>query len=164
MPSYRYEALDGDGRSRYGSIEALTPRAARDALRSQGLAPVEIGAPSEVAQAGSGGWQRGLSSDEVSLVTRQLATLLMSGTPLEQSLAAIAQQAERLTVRKSLERVRAGVVAGQNLSQAMSGQPQTFAPLYRGLVAVGGETGQLAGVLARLADYLESRQALRQKL
>ena len=163
MPAYRYEALDGDGRSRYGSIEAHSPRAARDALRSQGLAPVEVEAQREAAVA-SKGWHRGLPAADVNLITRQLATLLMSGTPLEQSLAAVAEQADRPVVRKTAERVRAGVVAGQSLAQAMSAEPQTFSPLYRGLVAVGGETGQLAGVLTRLADYLEGRQALRQKI
>ena len=163
MPSFRYEALDGDGRSRYGSIEALTPRAARDALRAQGLAPVDVEAARETA-ATSQRWHPGLRADDVSLVTRQLATLLVSGTPLEQALAAVSQQADRAAVRKTLERVRAGVVAGQSLAQAMSADPQTFSALYRGLVAVGGETGQLAGVLARLADYLEARQALRQKI
>ena len=163
MPSFRYEALDGDGRSRYGSIEALTPRAARDALRAQGLAPVDVEAARETA-ATAQRWHPGLRADDVSLVTRQLATLLVSGTPLEQALAAVSQQADRAAVRKTLERVRAGVVAGQSLAQAMSADPQTFSALYRGLVAVGGETGQLAGVLARLADYLEARQALRQKI
>src|SRR4051812_25240628 len=116
MASYRYEALDGDGRSRYGSIEALTPRAARDALRAQGLAPVDIEAGRETSSSSSSSsssaqrWHAGLRADEVSLITRQLATLLASGTPLEQSLAAVAQQADRAVVRKTLERVRTGVV------------------------------------------------------
>src|SRR5258705_5768219 len=95
MNSFRYEALDGDGRSRYGSILALTPRAARDALRAQGLAPVEITAAPDSEGSATRRWRRGLSADDVSLITRQLATLLVSGTPLEQSLTAVAQQAER---------------------------------------------------------------------
>jgi general secretion pathway protein F len=164
MPTYRYEALDTAGGSRFGSLEAPTPRAARDALRAQGLAPVEVSVVQTSAASASGGWQRGLPADEVSLITRQLATLLVSGTPLEQTLAAVAEQADRPRTRLSLERVRAGVMGGQSLAQALGAQPQTYSPLYRGLVAVGGETGQLAGVLARLADYLEARQALKQKI
>jgi general secretion pathway protein F len=166
MPSFRYEALDADGRSRYGSVDALSPRAARDALRAQGLAPVDVSESQQEAQPADGGssWRRGLSADETSLVTRQLATLLVAGSPLEQALSAVSRQAERAAIRHTLERVRDGVVAGQSLAQAMSAEPRTFSPLYRGLVAVGGETGRLAGVLARLADYLEARQALRQKI
>lgn len=164
MPSYRYEALDETGRSRFGSLDALTPRAARDALRAQGLAPVEVDAAGSADSAVAGGWKRGLPADEISLLTRQLATLLVSGTPLEQSLAAVAQQADQPRTRQSLEQVREGVVGGQSLAQALAAQPQTYSPLYRGLVAVGGETGQLASVLARLADYLEARQALKQKI
>lgn len=166
MPSFRYEALDADGRSRYGSVDALSPRAARDALRAQGLAPVDVSESQQEAQpaGGASSWRRGLSADETSLVTRQLATLLVAGSPLEQALSAVSRQAERAAIRQTLERVRDGVVAGQSLAQAMSAEPRTFSPLYRGLVAVGGETGRLAGVLARLADYLEARQALRQKI
>lgn len=164
MPSFRYEALDAEGRSRFGSVDALNPRAARDVLRSQGLAPVDVVATQQRAAAGSGSWRRGLSADEISLVTRQLATLLVAGSPLEQALAAVSRQAERAAIRETLERVRDGVVAGQSLAQAMLAEPATFSPLYRGLVAVGGETGRLAGVLGRLADYLEARQALRQKI
>ena len=164
MPNYRYEALDSAGRSRFGSLDALTPRAARDALRAQGLAPVEVNAADAAESTISGAWKRGLPADEISLLTRQIATLLVSGTPLEQALAAVAQQADQPRTRQSLEQARAGVVGGQSLAQALAAQPQTYSPLYRGLVAVGGETGQLAIVLARLADYLEARQALKQKI
>ena len=166
MPSFRYEALDASGRSRFGSIEAQTARAARDALRTQGLAPVEVNtADAGAAKAPSAsGWSRGLPADEVSLLTRQLATLMQSGTPLEQALGAVAQQADQVRTRRSLERVREGVVGGQSLAQSLAAQPQTYSPLYRGLAAAGSETGQLAGVLARLADYLEARQALKQKI
>ena len=83
---------------------------------------------------------------------------------LEQALAAVAQQADQARTRRSLEQVREGVVGGQSLAQALAAQPQTYSSLYRGLAAVGGETGQLSGVLARLADYLEARQALKQKV
>ena len=163
MPTFRYEALDPSGRSRFGSLEAVTARAARDQLRAEGLAPVDV-AESEISAATRSGWSRGLPADEVSLVTRQLATLLQSGTPLEQALAAVAQQADQARTRRSLEQVREGVVGGQSLAQALAAQPQTYSSLYRGLAAVGGESGQLSGVLARLADYLEARQALKQKV
>ncbi|MEO8135674.1 MAG: type II secretion system inner membrane protein GspF [Betaproteobacteria bacterium] len=163
MPTYRFEALDAAGRSRFGSLDAPAPRGARDELRAQGLLPVEVVA-AVAAPSHTGTFQRGLPAAEVSLITRQLATLLVSGTPLEQSLAAVGQQAERSETRRALERVRDAVVAGQSLAQALAGQPQTFSSLYRGLVAVGGETGQLAAVLERLADYLDARQALKQKI
>ena len=167
MPSFRYEALDPTGRSRFGSVDAASARAARDQLRAQGLAPVAVD-ESEAADVGHGAarsrWTRGLPSDEVSLITRQLATLLQSGTPLEQSLGAVAQQSDRAATKASLEQVREQVVAGQSLAQALAAQPQTYSPLYRGLAAVGAETGQLGQVLTRLADYLEARQALKQKI
>ena len=163
MTAYRYEAVDAGGRSRYGSLEAASPRAARDALRAQGLAPVEVAAETQPVKR-AGGWGRGLPAAEVSLITRQFATLQLAGTPLEQTLAAVAEQSDRKETRQCLVKVRDAVIGGQSLAQAMAAQPRTFSPLYRGLVAVGGETGQLATVLARLADYLDARQGLKQKV
>jgi general secretion pathway protein F len=97
------------------------------------------------------------------LTTRQLATLVASGMPLDQALAAVAEQADHPGAVRVLGAIREQVGAGESLAGALSRFPRTFSELYRGLVAVGAESGQLGGVLSRLADYLEARQVLRQK-
>jgi general secretion pathway protein F len=97
------------------------------------------------------------------LTTRQLATLVASGMPLDQALAAVVEQADHPGAARVLGAIREQVGAGESLAGALSRFPRTFSELYRGLVAVGAESGQLGGVLSRLADYLEARQALRQK-
>jgi general secretion pathway protein F len=99
----------------------------------------------------------------LALITRQLATLVASGMPLDSALAAVAQQSDQATAARVLDAVREQVAAGEPLAAALSRFPRTFSELYRGLVAVGAETGQLGIVLSRLADYLEARQALRQE-
>ena len=104
-----------------------------------------------------------LSPMLLALTTRQMATLVASGMPLDQALTALAEQTDHPGAARLLEAIRDQVAAGEPLAAAMSRFPRTFSDLYRGLVAVGAETGQLGGVLSRLADYLEARQVLRQK-
>jgi general secretion pathway protein F len=95
---------------------------------------------------------------------RQFATLLDAGLTLEGSLDALIEQAETQAQRELFAGVRAEVLAGQTLARAMEKFPRAFPELYRTLVAAGEQSGRLAEVLARLADYAEQRQALRDKV
>jgi general secretion pathway protein F len=161
MPSFRYEAVDAGGRSRRGILDAASSRAARDTLRSDGLFPTSIESSAGAIAARSESTR--LSTTLLALMTRQMATLVASGMPLDQALTALAEQTDHPGTARLLDSIRDQVAAGEPLAAAMSRFPKTFNELYRGLVAVGAETGQLGGVLSRLADYLEARQALRQK-
>ena len=107
---------------------------------------------------------RGCRRQLVTLTTRQLATLVQSGMPLDQALAAVAEQADDARAATIVAAVRMQLASGESLPAALARYPRTFSPLYRGLVGAGAETGRLADVLARLADYLEAREALRQKV
>lgn len=163
MPAFRYEAADAAGRSRQGVVDAATPRQARDRLRADGLTPTAIEAiGAEDAALSAAGYVR-LPTAVVALATRQLATLVGSGMPLDQALGAVADQADDARAKKIVAAVRADVVAGEPLAGALARWPRTFCELYRSLVAAGAETGRLHDVLVRLADYLEARLALRQR-
>ncbi|HTP46541.1 MAG TPA: type II secretion system inner membrane protein GspF [Casimicrobiaceae bacterium] len=161
MSAFRYEAVDQAGRARRGIMDAATARAVRDALRGEGLFPTAV-EPAATAAAVRTDATR-LAPALLSLLTRQLATLVVSGMPLDQALGAVAEQADHPAAARVLGALREQVAAGEPLAAAMSRFPRSFPDLYRGLVAVGAESGQLGGVLARLADYLEARLALRQK-
>ncbi len=161
MSAFRWEAVDAAGRVRQGVLEAESPRAARDHLRAEGLTPTAVAATS--ARADSLQNTR-LAAPLVTLTTRQLATLVQSGMPLDQALAAVAEQADDLRAAKIVAAVRTHVASGEALPVALARYPRTFSPLYRGLVGAGAETGRLADVLTRLADYLEAREELRQKV
>ena len=158
--AYRWEAVDSEGRVRRGHLEADSPRAARDRLRADGLTPTVVDAAA--ARADPQGAVR-LPPEQVALLTRQLATLAQSGMPLDQALTAVAEQADDARAAKVIAALRTHIATGESLPAAMARFPRTFSPLYRGLVAAGSETGRLPDVLARLADYLEARAALRQK-
>ena len=161
MPTFRYEAVDAAGRPRRGMVEAISPRAVRDQLRGDGLFPTSVEATSGVAVARAETTR--LGAGLLALTTRQLSTLVGSGMPLDQALSAVAEQSDHTATARMLDAIREQVAAGEPLAAALSRFPRTFSDLYRGLVAVGAETGQLGGVLGRLADYLDARQALRQK-
>ncbi len=161
MPAFRYEAVDAAGRPRRGFLDATSARAARDALRGDGLFPTAVEVASRSAGARTDATR--LAPGILALTTRQLATLVASGMPLDQALAAVAEQADHPGAARVLAAIREQAGAGESLAGALSRFPRTFSELYRGLVAVGAESGQLGGVLSRLADYLEARQALRQK-
>jgi general secretion pathway protein F len=161
MAAFRYEAVDAAGKSRQGLIDAETSRQVREQLRGAGLFPTAI----ETANVGATGAidRTRLSASSLSLVTRLLATLTRSGMPLDAALSAVAEQLDDIRAANLVTSLRAQVAAGEPLAGALARWPRTFSELYRGLVGVGAETGRLSEVLARLADYLEARDALRQK-
>ena len=160
MEAFRYEALDAAGRSVSGVVQADTPREARTQLRAQGLLPSAL---DKVHRRARRPWARGLSAAELSLLTRQMATLLDSGLTLEQALAALIEEADAPLTREVLAGVKAEVMAGASLATALASYARSFPEFYRALVHGGEESGALPTVLQHLADYLDARQALRQK-
>ena len=168
MPAFRYEAVDAGGATRKGVVNADNPRSARADLRSQGLTPLAVDAiAAQLDAAGvakSRGFGERLSTVELALFTRQLASLLEAGLPLEQAFTALLEQAERPYVRDLVASIRSEVMGGASFSDALSRHPRDFAEIYRALVASGEQIGQLARVLSRLADYIERSNALVQKV
>jgi len=164
MSAFEYVALDTAGRTKQGVVSAPNERAARQALQSRNLAPVKltlaVGAGA-VAKSGAGGGK--LSARQLTLFTRQLATLV-AVTPLEEALRTIAVQAEQPKVRRILLAVHAGVLEGYRLSDAMTRQKGAFPGLYCAMVAAGESSGALPAILERLADLQEKEQQVRGKV
>ena len=168
MPAFRYEAIDPVGGTRKGVVDADSARAARVDLRAQGLVPLAVDAiTTQVDDAGATrrrGFGDRLSTTELALFTRQLASLLEASLPLEQAFSALLEQAEKPYLRDLVASIRSEVMGGASLSDALGRHPRDFADIYRALVASGEQIGQLARVLSRLADYIERRNALVQKV
>ena len=168
MPAFRYEAVDAAGASKKGVVNADSARSARADLRSQGLVPIKVDAIAAQVDASGAASRRGfgekLSTTELALFTRQLASLLEAGLPLEQAFTALLEQAERPYVRDLVASIRSEVMGGSSLSDVLSRHPRDFQEIYRALVASGEQIGQLSRVLSRLADYIERRNALVQKV
>ncbi len=163
MEAFRYEALDAAGRAVSGLVQADTARQARAQLRTLGLHPTAIDQVNARERARQT-WSRGISASELSLVTRQMATLLASGLTMEQSLGALVEEAASAMTREVLAGVKTEITAGLSLGAAMGVYERSFPDFYRALVLGGEESGALPTVLLHLADYLDSRQELQQKV
>lgn len=167
MAAYEFTALDPKGREQKGVLEGDSPRQIRTQLRERGWTPVavsEIGEKQVASGSASRGSRRGVKAAELALITRQLATLVGSGLPVEEALGAVAQQCERTALKKILMAVRSRVLEGHELAAAMTDFPRVFSELYRATVAAGEHSGFLPIVLERLADYTENRQTLQMKI
>jgi len=166
--AFQYTVLDARGREKKGVLEGDTARQVRQQLREKNLVPLAV---EEVVQreAGTGKrasrlLKRGISPTDLALITRQLATLVRAGLPLEECLGAVAQQADKTRLKSMLLAVRSRVMEGHSLAAGLSDFPHVFPELYRTTVEAGEQSGHLERVLERLADYTENRQRMRQRI
>lgn len=166
MGAFEYTALDAEGRERKGILEGDTAKQVRQLLRERQLLPVTVAesARQEAKRQRSFGMARGVSASDLSLLTRQLATLVRAGLPLEEALFAVSQQTEKPRVQSILLGVRARVMEGHTLATGFTDFPRVFPEIYRATVSAGEQSGHLDDVLERLADYTEGREQIRQKI
>lgn len=168
MAAFEYQAVDRNGKLKKGIIEGDTARHVRSMLRDQGLMPTEVTASlkKHKQQNAKRSFTRSkkISASELAILTRQLATLVESGLPLEEALLAVAEQSEKDTVKSMVMAVRTKVTEGYSLAESMAEYPQVFNYLFRAMVAAGEKSGHLDKVLNRLADYTEQRQQLRSQM
>ena len=164
MAAFEYTAIDARGRRRKGIEEGDSTRQVRQTLRDRGLAPTSVvhaaNRNGESPEAGSGlrvGLRRTLAPLELALFTRQLATLVAAGLPVEESLHTIARQSDKRRVSALVMNVRAQVLEGHSLAAAFKAYPSAFGAMYRSTVAAGEQSGYLHAVLDNLADHTEQR-------
>ncbi|WP_151173538.1 type II secretion system inner membrane protein GspF [Pseudoalteromonas ruthenica] len=171
MAAFEYRALDGRGKEKKGLLEADTAKQIRQQLRDKGLMPVavELAASQEKANAANKGllgnvFKAKISTSDLALITRQLATLIQSALPVEAAVMAVAEQCEKPRLKKMLMAVRSKVVEGYTLADGLAEFPHVFDNLYRAMVSAGEKSGHLDQVLNRLADYTEQRQHMRSQI
>ncbi|KQP02819.1 type II secretion system inner membrane protein GspF [Pseudorhodoferax sp. Leaf265] len=171
MPAYAFEAVDAEGATRKGVLEADTARSARSMLRAQALVPLSV----EPVGAGQGAGEeaprsRGLFAGRVfrgtalAVWTRQLSGLVSAGLPLERALTALTEEAEDERQRHLLAGLRSEVNAGSSFAKALARHPREFTPIYTAVIGAGEQSGHLGLVLDRLAEDLETQQELKSRL
>lgn len=166
MPAFEYEALDAGGKSRRGVLQGDTAKAVRQSLRDQGLVPVEVAEVRErPARDRLPAWfKRGIRASDLAVLTRQWATLVRAGLPMDEALAALAEQSGDVRARRMLVGVRARLMEGRTLAECLGEFPDSFPELYRAAVAAGEQSGHLDRVLERLADFLEQSRQFGQRV
>ena len=166
MAAFDYKALNTQGKTLTGVIEADSSRQARQLLREKGLTPLSLEeARDRTQQVGGFSFMApGLPVKSLALVTRQLATLIQAGLPLEEALRTISQQTDNARIESIMLAVRARVLEGHSLAQSLAGFPRAFPRLYRATVAAGEHSGHLDKVLDKLAEYTEENHQFRQRI
>jgi len=171
MPAYSYQALDLKGKKVKGVLEGDSERQVRTVLRGRDLKPLDVKSVRAKAAAANSsssssfnfGGPR-MSRRELSMFTRQLASLVQSGLPLDEVLAAAAKQSRKPSIKAIILQVRSRVVEGLSLAQAFGELPKVFDNLYRAMIRAGESSGYLGPVLEQLADYTERSQETAHKL
>lgn len=165
MAAFEYTAIDAKGRQRKGVVEGDSSRQVRQTLRDQGLAPMAV---EPAASRGNGEAKPGgglslglfaptLSPLDLALLTRQLATLIAAGLPVEEALHAVARQTDKRRQSALVMNVRGKVLEGYSLAAALGEYPNAFSQMYRSTVAAGEHSGFLHVVLDNLANHTEAR-------
>jgi general secretion pathway protein F len=170
MPVYRYSGVTAAGKKTQGVVDADSPRALRDALRVKGIFVTESqeGTSKEVRKKGDLQIKlpgsKGFSLRDISVMTRQLATLVRAGIPLVESLNALVDQTEKEALKHILSNVRQRVSEGDGLAKSMAYHPQAFDDLYVNMIRAGESSGNLDVVLDRLTEFLDAQMELRAKV
>jgi len=166
LPAFDYTALDSNGKQKKGVLEGDSPRQVRQQLKEKGFVPLAVEPTVQKSSVkGVKASNKGtISASDLALLTRQLATLLQAGIPLEETLKAVSKQSEKPKVISMMMAIRSKVVEGHSLAQALTEYPKAFPDLYRATVAAGEHSGHLDLVLEQLADYTESRYQTRKKI
>ena len=169
MPAFRYKALNAEGKLVKGVLEGDSDRHVRAILRERRLKPVAVESAGSAGAKAGRDWrsvftQTKVSTADLALLTRQLATLIQSNMPIDESLRATAEQSRKPRIKALMLQVRARVAEGHTLAYALGEYPAVFDDMYRAMVSAGEHAGFLAQVLMQLADYTERRQYTQQKL
>ncbi len=167
MAAYAYQAMDKNGKTKSGVVEGDNPRQVRQQLRDKALIPMQVQQVAEKerqSQSSFSLFKHTISAADLSLLTRQLSTLVESALPIEEALLAVAEQCEKPRQKNMMMAVRSKVVEGHTLADAMAEFPHVFDDLFRAMVAAGEKSGHLDTVLNRLADYTEKRQQTKSQI
>lgn len=162
MAAFEYQALNAKGKKQRGVIEADNERHVRQILREQGKVLLSLQQAKE--KSANSFFSPGINIKERSLMTRQLATLIDAGLPIEEALTGVAQQASKNKIRSMLLSIRSKVMEGHSLADALASYPKAFPILFRASVEAGEQSGHLHAVLMQLADFTERQKQNAQKI
>jgi general secretion pathway protein F len=168
MAAFSYRAIDSQGKVIKGTLEGDSLRQVRSQLRAQKLKPISVdsvGRKETQQQAADNRlFAPRLKTKDLTLFTRQMASLIQSGMPLVEALLGVAKQSRKQSIQALVLQIRARISEGLSFAQALAEHPRSFDSMYRAMVNAGEQAGFLGPVLDRLADYTEASQIAKQKL
>jgi type IV pilus assembly protein PilC len=159
---WTYKAVDGAGVPSKGQVSGATKDAVTQELRSQGLKVMELSEKKNVLQADLSFGR--VKAAELTVMTRQLATMITSGMTLLRAFYVLEDQIENKKLKETISNVREDIEAGLAFSDALSKHPKVFSPLYIAMVRAGETGGVLEASLDRISDQLEKDDELRRQV
>lgn len=163
MPVFKYKAINNQGNTVDGTVDAESVKTANDKLKRDGFYPSSID-EIQKEQGGKFSLFQGVSTAELAISTRQFSTLISAGLPLEASLSTLSEQTEDKRLRQVLSQVREKVSEGGSLVNSLKDHKNVFSDIYISIVGAGEASGNLDVVLLRLADFLEKQASLKSKV
>ncbi len=163
MATYVFKAIDLVGAPARGEVEAESKQAVTDQLKQRGLIVLDISDKSSSAEISLDRFKK-VKLRQLTIMTRQLATMVSSGMTILRALYVLEAQTEAKLLKETLVKVRKDVEAGLPLSDALERHPKTFNPLYVSMVRSGETGGVLESALLRTADQLEKEDSLRRQV
>ena len=168
MPAFEYVALNENGRQKKGVLEGDSARQIRQQLKDKSWVPLSINIAAEQRRGESSLATMfsnvSVSAAELSLITRQLATLIQAGLAIDEALQAVSKQSEKRRTKSMMLAIRSKVLEGFSLAKAFGEYPGSFPEIYRSTVAAGEKSGHLDMVLEQLAEFTERRHETQQKI
>lgn len=169
---YGYKGVNASGRNVKGVKDASSARDLKSALKGDGVFVTEmweLAAGGRQADEGVAGSLRvemsgRVGAQDITMATRQLATLVRAGIPLVDALTALIDQIEKPQLKTAYTQIRDRISEGQSFSEALSAFPKYFSNIYINMVNAGEQSGTLELVLSRLADFSEGQQRVRNKV
>lgn len=163
MPVFKYKAINNQGNTVDGTVDAESVKTANDKLKRDGFYPSSID-EIQKEQGGKFSLFQGVSTAELAISTRQFSTLISAGLPLEASLSTLSEQTEDKRLRQVLSQVREKVSEGGSLVNSLKDHKNVFSDIYISIIGAGEASGNLDVVLLRLADFLEKQASLKSKV
>jgi len=168
MPVFEYKGLTSDGKDTHGFIDAENSQGAKLKLRKSGIFPTDVSEESarktEEGPTTSRSILRRVKKQDVTVFTRQLATLLKAGLSLMEGLSATIDHVDDPLLKRTITKIREDVREGASFADAMRAHPKVFSDLYTNMIQAGEASGAMDVVLARLADFQESQMRLKNKI
>lgn len=162
LTNFKWEGADRKGQKVKGEMTGETPAIIKAHLRKQGISPLRV---NKIAQPLFGGGKgKPVEAADVSMFSRQIATMMKAGVPLVQSFDIIATGNEKPSVQELLLSVKTDIESGQTMADALRKHPKEFDDLFCDLVDAGEQSGSLEGMLDRIATYKEKTEALKSKI
>jgi general secretion pathway protein F len=167
MPLYEYKGVGDGGKAAKGTIEADSAKSARQRLKQKGVYPTELTEKStEKNEARTSGIRMGgnVKMKNLTLMVRQMATLIKARIPLDEALAALVEQTDDPKLKSIMSQIRESVNEGKSMAEALKMYPNVFSPIFVSMIRVGEVSGSLDLVLVRLADFTEGQLKLRNQV